>query len=288
VRDGGAGGRGRAPFWLQALVAAGLTVAATTGLVALVARAGSPPSTHPSVTASPAPAGLPGPGWRLTFSDEFDGAGLDPDRWIDSYPGGVRTHSNNERQFYASDAVTLSGGRLVFTATRRVSGAGMPYTSGMVSTGDGRFAQKYGWFEVRARLPKGRGLWPAFWLLPATGKWPPEIDVLEVLGHDTRRVYMTNHWSEGAGRRGKNEQHYDSPEELSADFHTYAVRWEPGEIVWYVDGVERARSTEHVPEEPMYVLANLAVGGDWPGMPDDTTPFPSRMEVEYVRVYARE
>lgn len=223
-------------------------------------------------------------GWALAFHDEFDGSKLDAARWIDSYPDNVRTHSNNEQQYYAEDGYALSGGMLRLRAEKRSLG-GMPYTSGMV-TSFGKFSQKYGWFEIRCRMPKGKGMWPAFWLLPDDKSWPPEIDVLEVLGHETDKVYLTNHYKKANGEHEGKGENYKG-QDFAGGQHTFAVDWEPNSIVWYVDGVERYRTTENVPSVPMYVLANLAVGGDWPGNPDDTTPFPSTMDIDYIRVYRR-
>lgn len=224
------------------------------------------------------------PGWTLTFADEFDGADLDRSRWIDSYPDDKRTHANNEQQYYAPDGWRVADGLMRFTAERRSMG-GMPYTSGMVSS-HGKFAQQYGWFEIRAKFPKGKGIWPAFWLLPETKAWPPEIDILEILGHEPDVLLMTNHWGKDFRSRQFQSEKWKGPD-FSADFHTFAVEWTPDALIWYVDGVERHRTTEHVPRERMYVLANLAVGGDLPGMPDDKTPFPGVMEVDYIRVYTR-
>lgn len=223
------------------------------------------------------------PGWKLTFHDEFDGAQLDPAKWDDHYWSG-RTHSNNELEYYAPDGYEVTGGLLRLQGERREM-AGHEYTSGMISS-FGHFAQQYGYFEIRAKFPKGKGFWPAFWLLPANKQWPPEIDVLEILGHQTDKVYMTNHWRDAAGVHRSHGESFIGPD-FGAGFHTFAIDWEPGEITWYVDGIQHARSTAGVPSEPMYLIANLAIGGDWPGNPDATTPFPGFMDIDYVRVYQK-
>ncbi len=223
-------------------------------------------------------------GWTLTFHDEFNGSKLDTHKWIDSYPDNVRTHNNNEQQYYAPDGYAVRDGSLHLRADKRTMG-GMPYTSGMVSS-YGKFAQQFGYFEIRAKFPKGKGFWPAFWLLPATKAWLPEIDILEVLGHEPDKVCLTNHYRDAAGEHGSKGDSFQGPD-FSADYHTFAVDWEPDAIIWYVDGVERFRVTENIPAEPMYILANLAVGGDWPGMPDETTVFPNTMDIDYIRVYKR-
>lgn len=222
-------------------------------------------------------------GYKLTFHDEFEGNHLDTHKWIDSYPQNVRTHSNNEQQYYATDGYTVANGHLRLIALRRTMG-GMPYTSGMV-TSFGKFSQKYGWFEIRARFPHGRGMWPAFWLLPDDRSWPPEIDILEILGHEPDKVYMTNHYKNASGQHEGKGDSFKGPD-FSAGFHTFAIDWKPSSMVWYVDGVPRYHTEENVPHTPMYILANLAVGGDWPGNPDVNTPFPGYMDIDYIRAYS--
>ncbi len=159
------------------------------------------------------------------------------------------------------------------------------YTSGLMTT-QPSFSQLYGVFEIRARVPKGKGLWPAFWLLPANRSWPPEIDVFEILGNDPT-VLHTNAHSKASGK------HTDAPSvihipDASADFHTYAVDWEADEIAWYFDGVEVARKpTPADMHTPMYMLANLGVGGYWPGSPDAFTAFPAILAIQWIRAYRR-
>ncbi len=233
-----------------------------------------------------APASMKKAGWKLMFADEFNGTKLNTARWIDTYPGGDRTHynANNEKQYYATDGWRVGRGNMRFIAERRTI-QNKEFTSGMVSS-FGKFSQKFGWFEMRAQIPKGQGMWPAFWLLPADGGWPPEIDVMETLGHQPTTVYMTNHYKKVDGKHEGKGDKFVGPD-YTAGFHTYAVDWQPNEIVWYVDGVERYRTKDNVPSVPMYILANLAVGGDWPGNPDATTTFPSYMDIDYIRVYQK-
>ncbi|MBB6053369.1 family 16 glycosylhydrolase [Armatimonas rosea] len=236
-----------------------------------------------SARPSPQQTAAPNPVTGMTFHDEFDGKALDTQKWIDSYPDGVRTHSNHEQQYYATDGYRLQDGKLVLIGERKPQG-GMPYTSGMVSS-YGKFSQLYGRFEIRARFPAGKGIWPAFWLLPNDKSWPPEIDILEILGHDPTCIYFTNHWRTVAGTV-QNEQGRLRGLDFSKEFHTITLVWKPDVLIWSVDGVERFRTKEHVPQKPMFVLANLAIGGDWPGFPDATTPFPAKMEIDYIRVWA--
>jgi beta-glucanase (GH16 family) len=150
------------------------------------------------------------------------------------------------------------------------------YTSGALIN-KGCFEQQYGYFEMRARFPKGKGLWPAFWLMPSDGSWPPEIDVVEVLGHEPDRIYQSAH-----GEGGSNG--VVTGPDSSAGFHDYGVEWTPTEINWYIDR-KKTRTLPNFVNKPMYMLVNLAVGGHWPGAPDASTRFPAVMQVEYVKAF---
>src|SRR5262249_18631606 len=146
------------------------------------------------------------------------------------------------------------------------------------------FSQLYGVFEIRAKLPKGKGFFPAFWLLPADSSWPPEIDILELLGHDTATYYGTSHTSE-TGEHTAVTNKIPQPD-LSADFHQFALSWEKDELHWYLDGVEVARvPTPKDMHKPMYMLANLAIGSGWPGYPDASTVFPGVLAIDWIRAY---
>jgi beta-glucanase (GH16 family) len=248
-------------------------------------------------------------GWELTFQDEFSGASLDRTKWKTKDLWGNQTlPGNNEKQCYVDDAFSQSGGILSISAIEkhipkaqcRTAKADMHYASGMLTTAGcnkwekgphcaslRKFSQAYGYFEIRAKFPKGKGFWPAFWLVPDDGAWPPEIDVVEWLGHEVKTAHMTLHFNDAGGKHKKAPGVYVGPD-FSQDFHTFAVDWRPGLLIWYVDGVERHRvAGPTVPSQPMYLLVNLAVGGYWPGNPNANTPFPSRMEVDYLRVYKR-
>jgi beta-glucanase (GH16 family) len=184
-------------------------------------------------------------------------------------------------QAYADDAFEMRGGVLRIKAEKRELD-GMDYTSGLIET-DYMFSQAFGYFEIRAKLPKGQGYWPAFWLLQEE-IFSHEIDVFEAHGHKPDTVYLSNHWTDQDGSPKFYTYEYTGPD-FTAGFHTFGIEWTQEEIIWYVDGVERYRTGEGVPQEPMYVIVNLAVGGDWPGMPDETTPFPGVLLVDYVRIY---
>jgi len=152
------------------------------------------------------------------------------------------------------------------------------FTSGLITTQPSH-AQTYGYFEMRARLPRGKGLWPAFWLLPADQSWPPEIDVMESIG-DPTHVYMTAHSKIAEPKGGVEARISDDA------FHTFAVSWDPNDLIYYIDGREAGRQrTPPDLNKPMFMLINLAVGGTWPGNPDASTRFPAVYAIDYVRAY---
>jgi len=188
----------------------------------------------------------------------------------------------NELQYYAPDAFQVSGGLLRITAEPRPQ-QGYAYSSGIITTKN-IFAQQYGYFEMRAQLPAGQGLWPAFWLLHSGPAGGDEIDIMEMLGHDPNTIYVSNHWQDEANQLQGQTQPVTSAD-FSSGMHTFGLNWTPDKLAWYVDGVKQAESTDHVPAGPMFILANLAVGGTWPGYPDATTPFPAVMSIDYIRVY---
>jgi hypothetical protein len=152
-----------------------------------------------------------------------------------------------------------------------------PYVSGMISS-QPSFAQAYGYFEMRAKIPSGAGMWPAFWLLRKDLKWPPEIDVMESVG-DASKVYSTVH--------SKLMPSAEIEGRVAPDaFHTYAVAWDPKRVEFYVDGHDiGGQATPADLDQPMYMIANLAVGGTWPGPPDSMSEFPAVMSIDYIRAY---
>ncbi len=228
---------------------------------------------------------------NLTFTDEFNSFSASPDGstglWKTTYANGNRTlGSNGELQFYSDSSVgvnpfSIQNGVLDITASPGSNPLGLPYNSGAITT-QSSFSQLYGYFEVRAEMPAGQGLWPAFWLLPADGSWPPELDVFEVLGNDPTTLYFSTH-SQTQATQGTTLKVAD----VSQGFHTYGVMWTPTEVDMYIDGKEVAvMNTPADMNKPMYMLVNLAVGGYWPGQPNASTPFPANMLIDYVHAYA--
>jgi beta-glucanase (GH16 family) len=252
----------------------------------------------PAVAATPLPVGSGG-GGNLIFSDEFDGTTLNASNWQTCSWWAASTcsiESNNEQELYTANNVSVANGSLKLQARRENAvawnGTTYNYTSGMVSSG-GRsgsvapgFTYKYGYAEARVDVPAGKGLWPAFWTLPADYSWPPEIDAMEILGDAPSVTHMTYHYLDANGAHQGPGSSWTGPD-FSAGWHTFGVDWEPNAIVWYVDGVERNRFTDAsaITAKPQYLLLNLAVGGNWPGSPDASTPFPSDYLVDYVRVW---
>jgi beta-glucanase (GH16 family) len=220
-------------------------------------------------------------GWRLVFNDEFDGSSLDEKKWTSAYPWGRDRSSVGELQYYAPDAFEVKDGKLRIIA-KPSSRSTHKYDSGLISTHKS-FTAKYGRFEIRCKMPNGQGLWPAFWLLPITTDWPPEIDVFEALGHEPTTVHMHAHWKEN-GKHRQSGDTFKGPN-FQNEFHTFAVEWTPEKIVWFVDGVKRYEVVGKSPNEPMYLIANLAVGGSWPGSPNATTSFPAFFDIDYIRAY---
>ena len=213
----------------------------------------------------------------------------------------VKNHTHGEEQIYVDPLYSGSGmkplgldpfnvkdGALSITAARTNDPAlyGYQYTSGMITT-QPSFTQLYGVFEMRAKLPKGRGLWPAFWMLPADTSWPPEIDIMEWLGHETTKYYTTLH-TQMTGEHTKSALAPITIADASADFHTYAVDWGPQMTIFYFDGKEVSRQATYADmHKPFYLFINLAVGGNWPGSPDASTPLPAAMQIDWVRAWQR-
>ncbi|GAA2638190.1 hypothetical protein GCM10010399_84380 [Dactylosporangium fulvum] len=236
------------------------------------------------------------PATNLVWQDEFNtanGSKPDPAKWtID--PG---TGQNNEIQYYTNNEnVTIENGSLVIEARRQTAG-GRDYTSHRMNTSN-KFSTQYGRIEARVKVPKGNGLWPAFWMMGTDflqGRpWPynGEIDIMEILGRNTNEIYSTLHAPAYNGGGGYGQK--ISTVDLSLDYHLYSVEWDSKHMTFRVDNqvilvadketVETTRGP-WVYDHQFYLILNLAVGGDFPGPIDATTPFPSRMYVDYVRVY---
>jgi beta-glucanase (GH16 family) len=290
-------------FLLAAAVAAGAGVPVQRGKIAI----------DPRNLASTA---------TLTFRDEFNGnsvnlwngvagakSGWNTNYWWANAKGSTLP-ANGEVEWYinhlyrpTNNAIAAGAIEIPWRITKDANGSyltltaspvmdretqalidGYKYSSGMVQSYYAH-TQTYGYFEMRAKLPAGQGVWPAFWLLPADGSWPPEIDIMEVLGHEMNTLHTTVHTNESNRHTSKGTSHVVP--DMSSDFHNYGVNWQPDFITWYFDG----RQVFKVPtpadlHKPMYMIANITVGGNWPGMPDRTTPWPAEMQIDYIRAYS--
>jgi beta-glucanase (GH16 family) len=230
--------------------------------------------------------------WNLVWSDEFNGTSLDTSNWAYEIGTGSGGWGNNELQYYTSrpENIQVTGGNLAITA-RKESYGGMNYTSARIKT-QGLKSFTYGKMEARIKLPSGQGLWPAFWMLGTNinnVSWPycGEIDIMERVNNNSV-VNGTVHWdANGYASYGQVSGNLDF-----SQYHVYSIEWDSSYIRWFVDGTQynefyignNTGNTEEF-QKSFFLLLNLAVGGNWPGSPNSSTPFPSQMLVDYVRVY---
>jgi beta-glucanase (GH16 family) len=241
-------------------------------------------------------------GWDLAWADEFaqaDGSAPDPTKW--GYDTGGSGWGNNELQYYTNrrENSRIEDGKLVIEA-RAENFGGRAYTSARLLT-KGKAAWTHGRIEARIQIPKGQGIWPAFWMLGTNidaVNWPNcgEIDIMENIGSFPSTVHGTVHGPGYSGASGIGGS-YVLPGALLGDgFRTYAVEWSEERIRWFLDGqpyftltpAQLPAGSPWVFNSPHFLLLNIAVGGNWPGNPDATTAFPQRMRVDYVRVYRAE
>ena len=239
--------------------------------------------------------------YTLVWEDEFTGTSVDPARWqfqIGTGCPSLCNWGNNELQYYRAENATVAGGLLTITA-RQQSFGGKAYTSArMRSLGLADFT--YGKIEMRAKLPIGRGMWPAFWMLPTNspyGNWPVsgEIDIMEYVGHQPSQMFGTLHY-------GNPTQIFSSSATtlplgtFHDGFHTFGIEWEPNQIRWLLDGVQYACKSNWISsaagypapfDKPFHMLLNLAVGGNLPGSPDASTVFPQEFVIDWVRVWQK-
>jgi hypothetical protein len=230
---------------------------------------------------TPFPMTVRMPQWQLAWEDGFDGERIDESRWRlwneISVQAGTIAH-------YLPGQVAVENGVLRLRTDAPRASDGKTPSGGMSTHG----SQRYGRFEIRARLPRGQGMWPAHWVVAADSTEPVfEFDIMELLGHNPHRVYFHNHWLTSQAIIASSGTSYSGPD-FSADYHTFRLDWYVGNLVWYVDGVERFRSLEGVGDRRARLLINTQVGGHWEGPPDETTQYPQFHDVDWVRVYSLE
>lgn len=266
------------------------------GMVLMVSAFLNPFAARAGVDTAPLQAAPDGRTLTLVFSDDFqnfrqwtgrdgvwratlgDGSQFSRDRCNHTVEDEIGQYDDAG----GFDPFSIDEGVLEITAQPTSSSAAggiesYPFVSGLIST-QPSFSQTYGYFEMRAELPQGKGLWPAFWMLPQDDSWPPELDIVESIG-DPSHVYMTAH-----SKCGKS---FGAEAQITPHiFHTFAVSWDERDLIWYIDGGEAGRvPTPEDMHKPMYLLANLAVGGTWPGAPDASTRFPAKLMIDYIRAY---
>ena len=240
--------------------------------------------------------------FKLIWADEFDYSGLpDSTKW--NYDIGGHGWGNNEKQFYVEKSIENSfvkDGKLHLAALKKAY-ENMQYTSARLTTYD-RFLIKYGKIEVMAKLPEGKGTWPAIWMLPETlrtkeEEWPlsGEIDIMEHVGQDPNMVHVSLHTELYNFWKKNQYTHFERLTDVSKDFHLYGIEWTTNSIQFYIDNQlfyeaikgenRKVTNNEGWPfEKPYYLILNLAIGGNWGGEIDDAI-FPAEMQVDYVRMY---
>jgi beta-glucanase (GH16 family) len=240
--------------------------------------------------------------WQLVWSDEFAGsAGTSPDaaKWVFDIGNGPNNDGwgNAELEYYTNRTTNASldgNGNLAITA-RRESYSGSAFTSARIKT-SGLFAQPYGRFEARIKMPYGPGIWPAFWLLGSnidTIAWPQcgEIDIMELRGQKPNIISGTVHGPGYSGSAAITKSFAFENDRFDVDFHLFAVEWGKDYIDFFVDNTLYQEITpgdltgDWVFNHPFYILLNVAVGGNYVGFPSDQTPFPQTMLVDYVKVF---
>ncbi len=241
-------------------------------------------------------------GYDLIWQDEFNGTSLNLDDWTFELGDGCPSlcgWGNNEEQYYTNSSSNcyFQEGYLVLEAKKENAG-GKSYTSSRIKT-EGKKFFKFGRVDIRAKLPEGRGVWPALWMLPnewVHGGWPTsgEIDIMELVGHSPSTVHGTCHYGPAGGGSitSGNSLMLQGGQKYIDEFHVFSIVWVEDKIQWYIDDVFFHEFTPAVVgsniypfNENFYFLFNVAVGGNWPGSPDSSTNFPQRMIVDYIRVF---
>jgi beta-glucanase (GH16 family) len=252
----------------------------------------------PLPPAAPQALGVPA-GYTLAWSDEFATNGLpDPARWAHDTGMNKQGWHNHEKQYYSgprAENAEVRDGKLVITARKEQrpnapDWGGQGYTSARLLTA-GKAAWTYGYFEIRAKLPCGKGTWPAIWMLGSQGDWPAggELDIMEQVGKEPTKLFSTVHTAAGSGGKGSGAA-TQVPDACSA-FHTYQMDWTAQQIRFGIDGQTHfnytnagAGKSQWPFDAPQFLILNIAIGGDLGGDIDDSI-FPVRMEIDYVRVY---
>jgi beta-glucanase (GH16 family) len=251
---------------LFAALIAGITQTGTAQTASKARRKATRPA------AQPAPPSASVEGWALKFTEEFDGTSLNFLTWAPHAPGKIQMGGI---QTWIPEAITVSDGQAHITARATKT----DHTSGIITT-FGTFAQTYGRFEIRFRMPSTQGVEPLFRLLPVPLAATPSIDVLDAMGSTPEVALFANRWSDSRTERDYTGSYKVG--DLSRGFHTAVVEWDADQIVWIIDGMERFHSFDGVPHQAMFLAVCLEISGaiDNPGLP-------AVLDVDYIRVFAR-
>ena len=291
-------------FSLLALLAA--PVSAQASAQATQAATETAPAAAPTTVPAPDPHRAP-PGYTLVFADEFSSDGLpNPEKWAYDTHRNAEGWYNNELQYYSAarpDNVRVDAGRLIIEAKRETVDSaafadfgGQDYTSGRLFT-QGKAAWTYGFYEIKAKLPCGRGTWPAIWMLPEDPDvtWPNggEIDIMEHVGYEPNVIHHSVHTKAFNFNKGTQRTTEFELPTACTQFHRYQLLWTPKALIFGVDDTPRfafrkmrSGKSRWPFDEPMHLLLNVAVGGDWGGRKGvDDDAFPQAMEIDHVRVY---
>jgi beta-glucanase (GH16 family) len=241
-------------------------------------------------------------GWKLVWSDEFDRQTIDSTKWsFQTGNGGpsLPGWGNNELEYYRKENASIKDGKLTININKEKY-SDYDYTSVRMRTlnkGD----WKFGKIMAKIKLPKGKGIWPAFWMMPTNevyGGWPKsgEIDILELTGDTMSKIYGTVHYGPAWPNNLRTGGYYKNEKvDFSSGFHIYSIEWKSDTINWYVDSTKYFTVTKSsiAPQnwpfnENFHLILNCAVGGNWPGNPDSATTFPQKMEVDYIRIYQKQ
>jgi len=239
-------------------------------------------------------------GFELVFNENFDSGEINPEKWSTALRWGPDVIVNNEEQYYVDilndpdfgynpfrmGSNSLAIGANTTPAELIENANDQLFVSGVLTTAD-KFEFTHGIVEMRAQIPAGAGLFPQFWMLPDefTGL-RPQTFIMEARGDDPSTVFHTYKYQDADDNLQTPGTDQTQGDDFSAAFHTYALEWSPGELVFYIDGVEFHRiQSENIASQDMYLIINLAVGGFFAGSPDESTPFPTEMIIDHVRVF---
>lgn len=228
---------------------------------------------------------------KLVWSEDFNANAVDGWKWRITQQGA---NYNNEDQAYTMDQISQKSGCLVIRCEKKPwqgpagrddyrGNVNRQYVSGEINS---RQSWKYGRVEVSMKVPpRNKGILSAVWMTPADKSWPPEIDIVEILGSHPDMAVFTNHWGTSENHRFNSQKLI--AKDFSEGFHVYAIEWEEDQIIWYVDGAETASSRSHIPDIPLILRLSLPVGPDWEGKPDATSSFPQELLIDWIKVYSR-